>query len=286
MSAVPATASKPPRNWGGWLLGGASALTYAYLYLPIFIVILYSFSKARVQVWPIEGFSLDWYRELLDDSSAWEALWLSVRVALVASLLAVLIGTLGALALDRVTFRGKQAIRFMILLPITLPGIVTGIALLSAWALLDRPIAMWTTEIFGLTFPWPMILAHATFCITLVLNSVIARLGQLPRYLGEASADLGATPWTTFRTVTFPLIAPAIISGAILAFTLSFDEVVVSLFLKGRESTLPLWIYGKLRQDFSPEINAMATIITLVSLVGIVLSTLLVRGNRQQGSAS
>jgi spermidine/putrescine transport system permease protein len=160
-------------------------------------------------------------------------------------------------------------------LPITLPGIVTGIALLAFFSLTDRPLAQWTVHLFGLSFPIPLIVAHITFSITLVLSTVAARLYQLPASLGEASADLGATPWRTFRKVTLPLIFPAMLSGAILAFTLSFDEVVVSLFLKGRDNTLPLLIWGRLRLGLSPEINAAATVITAVSLVGIVTSTVL-----------
>jgi spermidine/putrescine transport system permease protein len=196
-------------------------------------------------------------------------------LGLAASLSSLVLGTLGALALDRYRFPFKPAIRFLIVLPITLPGIVTGIALLAFFSLTDKPLAEWTIHIAGLSFPIPLIVAHITFSITLVLSTVAARLFQLPSSLGEASADLGATPWRTFRKITLPLIFPAMLSGAILAFTLSFDEVVVSLFLKGRDNTLPLLIWGRLRLGLSPEINAAATIITAVSLIGIVTSTIL-----------
>jgi len=163
----------------------------------------------------------------------------------------------------------------LIVLPITLPGVVTGIALLAYFSLSDRPLSFWSTEIMGMSFPWPLIIAHITFSITLVLSTVAARLYQMPRFLDEASADLGASPLRTFRKITLPLIFPAMLSGGILAFTLSFDEVVVSLFLKGRENTLPLLIWGRLRLGLSPEINAVATVITLVSLIGILISVLL-----------
>ncbi|HEU5433673.1 MAG TPA: ABC transporter permease, partial [Thermomicrobiales bacterium] len=156
---------------------------------------------------------------------------------------------------------------FLIVLPITLPGIVTGVALLAWFTQLGFPLSRWT-----------IIVGHATFCVTLVLNNVVARLMQLPRHLDEASADLGARPWTTFRRVTFPLVRPALFSGAILAFTLSFDEIVVTFFLTGREKTLPLLIWGRLRQGISPEINAVATVIILVSLVGVFLASRLARG--------
>lgn len=274
MSAQTAV-NRPPRDWSKWSLGFASLIVYAFLYLPIVVVVLYSFSATKVNAWPIQGYTLDWYRQLRDDTEIRNAIGLSVRLGLVAAFASLVLGTLGALALDRYRFPGKPAIRFLIVLPITLPGIVTGIALLAFFSLTDRPLAQWTIHLFGLSFPIPMIIAHITFSITLVLSTVAARLFQLPPSLGEASADLGATPWKTFRKITLPLILPAMLSGAILAFTLSFDEVVVSLFLKGRDNTLPLLIWGRLRLGLSPEINAAATIITAVSLTGIVISTIL-----------
>jgi spermidine/putrescine transport system permease protein len=178
----------------------------------------------------------------------------------------VVLGTLAAFALDRFEFPGKQAVRFFVVLPIVLPGIVTGVAMLSFFSMLGWPLSRWT-----------IIIGHATFCITLILNNVIARLGQLPRSLNEASADLGANPLKTFWRVTFPLVRPAILAGAVLAFTLSFDEVVVTFFLTGREKTLPLLIWGRLRQGISPEINAVATVIIFVSLAGVLLSNRLSR---------
>ena len=224
-------------------------------------MILYSFSATKVNAWPIKGYTLDWYRELIGDRDIHEAVQLSIFVGLCAAGIAVVLGTLTAFALDRYDFRAKQAIRFFVVLPIVLPGIVTGVAMLAFFTLLGFPLSRWT-----------IIIAHATFCVTLVLNNVIARLGQIPRSLTEASADLGASPQQTFWKVTFPLVRPAIIAGAILAFTLSFDEVVVTFFLTGREKTLPLLIWGRLRQGISPEINAAATVIILVSLVGVLVS--------------
>ncbi|GIW04950.1 MAG: ABC transporter permease [Thermomicrobiales bacterium] len=254
-------------------LGAVTILTYVFLYLPLIVVVLYSFSATKVNAWPIQGYSLKWYRELQDDSEIRAAIGLSIRLGLTAALIAMVLGTLGALALDRYRIPGKTAIRFLVVLPITLPGIVTGVALLSFFSLSNRPLADWTTTVAGLSFPWPLIIGHATFCITLVMNNVVARLGQLPRQLDEASADLGATPWRTFWRVTFPLILPAILAGGILAFTLSFDEIVVSLFLKGRDNTLPLLIWGRLRLGLSPEINAAATVIIGVSLIGVLVSS-------------
>jgi spermidine/putrescine transport system permease protein len=168
---------------------------------------------------------------------------------------------MAAIAVDRFSFPGKSLLRFCIVLPITLPGIVTGVAMLSFFSVVGLQLSNRT-----------IIIGHTTFCITLILNNVVARLSQLPRSLGEASADLGATPWRTFWRVTFPLILPAILSGGILAFTLSFDEIVVTLFLKGRDATLPLVIWARLRRGFSPEINAAATMIIGVSFVAVLLA--------------
>ena len=277
-SSAPASRSRPGlRRLGGLALPAATVLVYLFLYLPLVIVMLYSFSASKINAWPIDGYSLTWYRQLADDTEIREAILLSVRVGLVSSAVAVVLGTMAALALDRYRFAGKAAVRFLVVLPITLPGIVTGIAMLSFFSLSDRPLSGWSSEIGGWSFPWPLIVGHATFCITLVMNNVVGRLGQLPRSLDEASADLGASPWRTFWRITFPLTLPAIMAGAILAFTLSFDEVVVSLFLKGRENTLPLLIWGRLRMGLSPEINAAATIIIGVSLAGVLLSNRLLK---------
>jgi spermidine/putrescine transport system permease protein len=268
VSAVAAPLANSPRRQrrGEVALAVAAVLTYAFLYLPLVVVVLYSFSETKVNAWPIKGYSIHWYRELLDDTQVHEALKLSIFVGLISAGIAVLLGTLTALALDRYAFPGKPLIRFAALLPITLPGIVTGVAMLAYFSLIGWQLSNWT-----------LIVGHATFCITLVLNNVAARLSQLPRHLDEASADLGATPWRSFWRVTFPLVRPAILAGAILAFTLSFDEIVVSFFLKGRENTLPLLIWGRLRQGFTPEINAVATVIIAVSMVGVLLSNKLVR---------
>jgi spermidine/putrescine transport system permease protein len=191
---------------------------------------------------------------------------LDLVVRVTAAEIAVVLGTLAALALDRYRFPGKPFIRFAAVLPITLPGIVTGVGMLAYFSLIGWPLSNWT-----------LVIGHATFCITLVLSNVAARLSQLPRQLDEASADLGATPWRTFWRVTFPLVRPAILAGAILAFTLSFDEIAVSFFLKGRDNTLPLLIWGRLLQGFTPEINAVATVIIGVSMIMVLLSNRLMR---------
>lgn len=235
------------------------------------MIVLYSFNANRIATWPISDYTLDWYRALRQDRELIAGIKLSIRVGIVSALAAVVLGTLAALAIDRYDFPGKATLRFLIVLPITLPGIVTGVALLSYFTLIGSPLSNWT-----------IIIGHTTCCNTLVLNAVVDRLSQLPRHLGEASADLGATPLRTFWRVTLPLILPAILAGGVLAFTLSFDEVIVSLFLKGRDQTLPIIIYGRLRRGLSPVVNAAATLIILLSLTGIVLSTLLTRRPRSE----
>ncbi|HET6778617.1 MAG TPA: ABC transporter permease [Gemmatimonadales bacterium] len=249
------------RSLGDRVLAAVSSLVILFLYLPLAVVVLYSFSAANVAMWPIEGYTLGWYGELAQDKEIQQALRLSVLIGIASATVAVTLGTLAALAIDRFEFPGKAALRYAAVLPITLPGIVTGVAMLSFFSFLTWPMSRWT-----------LIIGHATFCIALVLNTVVARLGQLPRNISEASADLGAPPGRTFWRITFPLIRPAILAGAVLAFTLSFDEVIVSFFLQGREPTLPLLIWGRLRVGLSPEINAVATVIILVSLAGVLLS--------------
>lgn len=261
-NAIPEPIPAGPKGRRNIWLTVASILTFMFLYLPLVVVVLYSFSATKVNAWPIKGYTLDWYRELLQDEDIWDAVRFSTFIGIVAASIAVVLGTLTAYALDRYRFRGKPVIRFAIGMPIVLPGIVTGVALLAFF-----------TGVLGMNLSrWTIIIGHATFCTVLILNNVAARLSQLPRSLDEASADLGAPPLTTFRRITFPLVRPAILAGAILAFTLSFDEIVVTFFLTGREKTLPLLIWGRLRRGISPEINATATVIIVVSLVLVLAS--------------
>lgn len=258
--------ARPRFSLANGALTSAAILVFIFLYIPLAIVVLYSFSGETVNVWPIGSYTTRWYSEMWNDPQIRSGIELSVRIGLIAAGLAIVLGTLAALAIDRFNFRGKGALRFFVVLPITLPGIVTGIALLSFFSLTGVDLSNRT-----------IIIGHTTFSITLILNNVVARMSQIPRSLDEAAADLGATPWRSFWTVTFPLILPAILSGGILAFTLSFDEIVVTLFLKGRDATLPLVIWARLRRGFSPEINAAATMIIGVSFVAVVIANRLAR---------
>jgi len=251
---------------GSALAGLAGLLVYLFLYLPLVILVLYSFSSSAINSWPIPGWTLGWYGQLGQDDALLTALVNSLTVALRAVVLAVALGTLAALAVYRYQFPGRGVFLFVATLPIVLPGIVTGIAMLLFFSYQGVQLSL-TTVLIG----------HATFCIVLVLNNVLARLVRVPRELGEAAGDLGANGWRAFWHVTLPSIRTAVLSGALLAFTLSFDEVVVTYFLTGRDNTLPMEIYGRLRRGFTPEINAIATVIIAASLVLVVLAQTLMK---------
>ncbi len=269
MSATSPAAKVHHRSLGNGFLTIAALLVFGFLYIPLAVIVLYSFSANKVNIWPIKDYTTGWYRVMWDDYQIQQGIRLSVRIGITAALIAIVLGTLAALALDRFDFRGKGLVRFGIVLPIVLPGIVTGVAMLSFFSVTNTDLSNRT-----------IIIGHTTFCITLVLNNVVARLAQIPRNLSQAAADLGATPFRSFWTITFPLTLPAIIAGGLLAFTLSFDEIVVTLFLKGRDATLPLVIWGRLRRGFAPDINAAATMIIAVSFVAVLLATVLTSRTR------
>jgi len=260
---------KRAMNPGGIGLGAAAGLVYAFLYLPLIVLLLYAFNSENVNSWPIQGFSLRWFAVLAQDLEPRAALVNSLLVALIATAIAVVLGTAAAFALDRFRFIGRDTLNFAITLPILLPGIVTGIAMVSFFTLANIRLSLAT-----------VVVGHTTFCIVLVMNNVLARLRRTARSLEEASMDLGADPWMTFWHVTLPSIRSAIIAGALLAFTLSFDEIVVTFFLIGPQNTLPLWILGRIRlgQNF-PEINAAAAIVIAISVPVVLLAQWLMRGD-------
>ncbi|MDM7933012.1 ABC transporter permease [Tabrizicola sp.] len=245
------------------------ALLMAFLYVPIWVLITFSFSSSRSLTWPIPGFTLDWYRKLFANADLQTAVWNSFYVATFATLLALMVGVAAAMALHRYDFPGKTLFRRLILLPITLPGIVTGISMLNMFSLFGFPLSL-ETVIFG----------HATALLGVVVTQVYARLQRLPRSLAEASGDLGATPLRTFLYVTLPNLRSAIIGAGLLSFVLSFDEIPVTFFLTGRDNTLPMYIYSTMRRGVTPEINAVGTLIVLASLVLIVISVVVTRDKR------
>src|SRR5262252_8426968 len=238
------------------------ALVLAFLFVPIALIVLYAFNRSNIESWPISGFSLHWFAIAWDDPQVRSAFLLSVRVGLFATALALLLGSAVAYALQQFRFFGREAISLLLVLPLALPGIITGIALNSFFSFTGIQFGTLT-----------VVIGHTTFCIVVVYNNVIARLRRTPGSLAEASMDLGARGPQTLRFVTFPLTATALVSGALLAFALSFDEVIVTVFTAGAQNTLPLWIFGaiKLGQQL-PEVNAVVSIVILLTLIPVGLA--------------
>ena len=251
---------------GDNLLSLAAAGAMLFLYIPVLVLIVFSFNDNRSLTLPLRGFTLKWYEAFLNNSDMLEAIRNSLYVASVATAITIVIGTVAAFALDRVTFPGKTVFRRLILLPIALPGIITGISMLNMFKLMGINLSLET-----------VILGHATGLVAIVVTQVFARLQRYNRRIEEASADLGARPWQTFFFVTLPNIRSALIGSALLSFTVSFDEIPVTFFLTGRDNTLPMYIYSTLRRGITPEINAVGTVIVLLSLVLIVFSVYLLR---------
>ena len=243
----------------GWLLLHGVAV-FAFLYLPIAVLVVYSFNGAGVGGFPPRDLTLSWYRTLFSDSAIWESVGNSLMVAIAAVAIALGLGTPAALALDRAQFPGKALFRRLVLLPLILPGIITGLSLLMLFNQSQVKLSLLT-----------IVLGHGTALISVAATEVFAGLQKVDRAQEEASLDLGATYWQTFWRVTLPNLKLAMVGAALLIFTLSMDEIAVSFFLIGRNNTLPLEIWGRLRRGITPEINAISTIIFAFSLVAIVL---------------
>ena len=241
-----------------WLTAHALAV-FAFLYLPIAILILYSFNGQGVGGFPPRDLTLNWYRILFSDAAIWDSVLNSLLVAATAMLIALLFGIPAALALDRAQFPGKAAFRRLVLLPLILPGIITGLSLLMLFRVAEVKLSLLT-----------VVLGHGTALISVATTEVFAGLQKLNCAQEEASLDLGATYWQTFWRITVPNLKLSIIGAALLIFTLSMDEIAVSFFLIGRDNTLPLEIWGRLRRGITPEINAISTIIFVFSLIAIV----------------
>ncbi|MGA3091712.1 MAG: ABC transporter permease [Terriglobales bacterium] len=242
-----------------WLTAHALAV-FTFLYLPICILILYSFNRQGVGGFPPHDLTLDWYRVLFQDAPIWDSVLNSLIVAAAAMLIALLFGIPAALALDRAQFPGKALFRRLVLLPLILPGIITGLSLLMLFRVSGVRLSLVT-----------IVLGHGTALISVATTEVFAGLQKLNRAQEEASLDLGATYWQTFWRITVPNLKLSIIGAALLIFTLSLDEIAVSFFLIGRDNTLPLEIWGRLRRGITPEINAISTIIFLFSLFAIIV---------------
>jgi putative spermidine/putrescine transport system permease protein len=237
------------------------ALGLAFLYVPLAIVVLNAFNESRSYAFPPTGYTLTWWHRAWDDSGAREGLLNSVKAGLGATAIALVLGTMAAFAVQRYRFFGRSTVSFLVILPIALPGIVTGIALQNAFhSVLAVDLSIWT-----------IIIGHATFCVVIVFNNVQARLRRTGASLEQASADLGATGWQTFRFVTFPSLRGALVAGALLAFGLSFDEIVVTNFTAPAAiQTLPLWIFGNLfRPNQAPVVNVVAAVLIVFAIVPV-----------------
>ena len=249
-----------------WVRIGLRAMTVlalAFIYLPLLILAIYAFNDSRSQVWPPPGFSLRWFGEAIGNGRVIDAFITSVLAAAGATLLALALGTLAALGVARHRFFGRETVSFLLVLPIALPGVLTGIALAA------------TFKTLGLDFGLPtVIVGHATFCVVIAYNNVVARLRRLPRSTEEASADLGADTWQSFRRVLLPAMRTALLSGGLLAFALSFDEVIVTNFTAGPGTeTIPLWIFSAIQRPREvPVVNVVALALILLSVVPVYLA--------------
>ena len=238
-----------------------TALVVLFLWLPLVVIALYAFNKSQIQSWPISHWTFHWFSVAFHDSQVRSALWLSIRVGLLATLVALLLGTMAAFGVHRFRFFGRESISLLFLLPIALPGIITGMALNSAFSFAGVHLTMWT-----------IVIGHATFCVVVVYNNVVARLRRTSPSLLEASMDLGADGWQTFRFVTWPLLSTALVAGGLLAFALSFDEVIVTTFTAGG-TTLPIYILNNLRQGQQlPIVNVIAFTVILLTVVPVWVS--------------
>ena len=258
--------SDAPRAPLGLALAAGAGLLF--LLLPLALIFLYAFTTdERSYTFPPPGLTTKWFAVAWGREDVWQALGLSVRVAAVATALALVLGTLCAAAMVRARFFGREAISLLVILPIALPGIITGISLRSAFSLLDVPFSTWT-----------IVLGHATFCIVVVYNNAVARFRRLSGSLMEASADLGANAFQTFRHVILPNLGTALLAGGMLAFALSFDEVIVTTFTAGQQATLPIWMLEELvRPRQRPVTNVVAMVVVLVTFLPILAAYYLTR---------
>jgi putative spermidine/putrescine transport system permease protein len=245
----------------------ATAAVFLFMYFPLSLVVIYAFNQSGTSAWPPSGLSLRWAEVALQNTGLRQAFVTSLAAALGATAIALVLGTLAAMAVARHRFFGREIVSFVVIFPIALPGIVTGMALSTTFATTDLPLGLFA-----------IIVGHATFCIVLVYNNAIARLRRTAASLEEASADLGADTWQTFRHVTFPGIRSALLAGALLAFALSFDEVIVTIFLAGGVQTLPIWIFQSFRlANQVALVNVAGLVAILLSVIPVYIATRLTR---------
>jgi putative spermidine/putrescine transport system permease protein len=251
-------------------LGAWVTAVVLFLWIPLVLICVYAFNSSNIQSWPIAGFSTRWFGAAWDNEEARSALVLSLKAGGMATVVALVLGTAAAAAVSRFRFFGRDAISFLLVLPIALPGVVTGIALNSFFS--NNPVHHLRPSL------WTIVIGHATFCIVIVYNNVVARLRRTQTSLTEASMDLGADGWQTFRYVTFPVISTALVAGALLAFALSFDEVIVTTFTAGAQNTLPIWILGNLRLGQQlPQVNVVVFFVIAMTVIPVWIAQRLTR---------
>jgi putative spermidine/putrescine transport system permease protein len=243
-------------------------LVLLFLFIPILLIFFYAFNTSNIQSWPIPGLTLKWFSSTWEDPDVRAALGLSLQAGLTATALALILGSCAAFAIHRLTFFGREVVSLMFVLPLALPGIITGISLNAFFSFNGVSLSIWT-----------IVVGHTTFCIVVVYNNVLARLRRTQGSLIEAAMDLGASGFQVFRDITLPLISTAIVAGAMLAFALSFDEVIVTTFTAGAQNTLPLWIFGAIRLGQRlPEVNVVVSFVILVTIIPVVIAARLTGG--------
>jgi len=250
-------------NLGRFSLVAVSTAVLIFLYFPLALVIAYAFNDSGTQRWPPTGFTLEWLQAAAENSGLKQAFMTSLGAALGATAIAIVLGSLAALAVSRYRFFGRETVSFLLLLPIALPGIVTGMALSTTFATTDLPLGLAA-----------IIVGHATFCVVLVYNNVVARMRRVSGSLEEASSDLGADSFQTFRFITWPQMRSAVLAGALLAFALSFDEVIVTIFVAGGVKTLPIWIFQSFRlANQVALVNVAGMVAILLSVIPVYIAT-------------
>jgi putative spermidine/putrescine transport system permease protein len=248
-------------------LGAATTLVIAFLWVPILIILAYAFNGSVLQTWPIQNLTLHWFHEAWVDQEVRSSLWLSVKIGLIATAVAMVLGTAASFAISRFRFFGREGISFLLLLPIALPGIITGMALSSFYNFAGIGFSIWT-----------IVIGHATFCVVVVYNNVLARLRRTSPSIVEASMDLGADGWQTFRFVIWPVISTALVAGGLLAFALSFDEVIVTTFTAGAQTTLPIFILSSIQRGQQlPIVNAVVFVVIVLTVIPVVIAQRLTR---------
>jgi len=243
-------------------------LILLFLFIPIGLIFFYAFNTSNIESWPIPGLTMKWFTATWDDENVRSALALSLQAGLTATALALVLGSCAAFAIHRMTFFGREVVNLLFVLPLALPGIITGIALNAFFSFNGVELSIWT-----------IVVGHTTFCIVVVYNNVLARLRRTQSSLVEAAMDLGANGFQVFRDITLPLISTAVIAGGMLAFALSFDEVIVTTFTAGGQSTLPIWIFGQIRHGILlPEVNVVVSFVILVTVIPVLIAARLTGG--------